>query len=128
MIHNYRHFEAVDPFDRIWQVEFRWQQTGISIRHADTIDVKWQLSSPDQTTEKVIALQHPALLALAKKLDRPLSDPWCMKLAGAHLLKMIETWQDMDKVLVTPAAEELEQAAQTVGRWEAAKLDEARLA
>jgi murein endopeptidase len=127
MIHNYRHFEAVDPFDRIWQVEFRWQQVGISIRHADTIDVKWQLTSPEQTLEKAIALHHPALLALAKKLDRPLSDPWCMKVAAAHLLKMIETWQDMDKVLVTPAAEELEEAAQAVARWEGAKLEEARL-
>ena len=128
MIHNYRHFEAVDPFDRIWQVEFRWQQTGISIRHADTIDVKWQLTSPDQTMEKVIALQHPALLALSKKMNRPLSDPWCMKLAAVHLSKMIETWQDMDKVLVTPVAEEIEEAAQTVARWEEAKLEEARLA
>lgn len=128
MIHNYRHFEAVDPFDRIWQVEFRWQQNAISIRHADTIDVKWQLTSPDQTLEKVIALEHPALLALSKKLDRPLTDPWCMKIAAAHLKKMIETWQDMDKVLVTPAAAELEEAAQTVARWEAAKLEEAQLA
>lgn len=128
MIHNYRHFEAVDPFDRIWKVEFRWQQNAISIRHADTIDVKWQLTLPDQTLERVIALQHPVLLALSKQLDRPLSDPWCMKIAAAHLVKMIETWQDMDKVLVTPTPDELEEAAQTVARWEAAKLEEVRLA
>jgi hypothetical protein len=128
MIHNYRHFEVVDPFDRIWQVEFRWQQTGISIRHADTVDVKWQLTSPDQTQEKVVALPHSLLLLTAKKLDRQVSDPWCMKIAAAHLMKMLETWQDMDKTLVTLGAEELEEAAQTVARWEAAKLEEKQLA
>jgi hypothetical protein len=128
MIHNFRHFEAVDPFDRIWQVEFRWQQTGISIRNADTIDVKWQLTSADQTLERVIALTHPSMMALSKKLSRQLSDPWCMKVAAAHLMRMIETWQDMDKILVTPALDELEEAAQTVGRWEGTKLEEARLA
>ena len=40
---NYRMFEAgPDPFGRHWQVEFRWLQTGISIRHADTVDVKFE--------------------------------------------------------------------------------------
>ena len=42
MIKNFRDFEAgPDPFGRTWQVYFRWLQTGISIRHADTVDVKF---------------------------------------------------------------------------------------
>jgi hypothetical protein len=42
MADNSRRFEAgPDPFGRTWQVEFRWLQTGISIRHADTVDVKF---------------------------------------------------------------------------------------
>lgn len=127
MIHNYRHFEAVDPFDRIWQAEFRWQQTAISIRNADTVDVKWQLTSPDQTMQKVVALPHALLLDAAKRLDRGVSDSWCMKIAGAYLMKMIETWQDMDKTLITLGVEEIEEAAQTVARWDAAKIEEAQL-
>ena len=127
MIHNYRHFEAVDPFDRIWQIDFRWHQTAISIRNADTVDVSWQLTSPDQTTVKVIALPHSLLLRAAKRLERSVSDPWCMKIAAVHLMKMVETWQDMDKTLITLGIEEIEEAAQTTARWEAAKVEEAQL-
>jgi hypothetical protein len=72
MMENFRRFEVgPDPFDRNWIVEFRWLQTGISIRHADTVDVKFQLISGEEVQEKVIALPHPDLLALSRKLGRP---------------------------------------------------------
>ena len=110
-----RFFEAADPFGRVWQVEFRWQQTGISIRHADTVDVKYALFHDDhhgvkEELVKVIALPHPLLLALAKKAERKLTDGWCLRLANAHLKQMIETWEDMDKVLVTLTSAELDRA------------------
>ena len=36
MPENFRAFEAgPDPFGQTWQVEFRWIQNAISIRHAD---------------------------------------------------------------------------------------------
>jgi hypothetical protein len=98
-----RLFEAgPDPFGRMWKVQFRWLQTGISIRHADTVDVKFFVT-PDggETEEKVIALPHPALLDLTGERSRKLSDPYCMRLAAAHLRHMIETSEDMDKTLVT---------------------------
>ena len=41
---NYREFEAgPDPFGRKYQVYFKWLQTAISMRHADTVDVKFIL-------------------------------------------------------------------------------------
>ena len=41
---NFRQFEAgPDPFGRKFQVMFKWLQTAISIRHSDTIDVKFVL-------------------------------------------------------------------------------------
>ena len=60
---NFRRFKAgPDPFDRTWEVEFRWLQTGISIRHADTVDVKFVLwTEGEEKQEKVIALPHPQL-------------------------------------------------------------------
>jgi hypothetical protein len=109
MIENFRRFEVgPDPFDRMWQVEFKWLQTGISIRHADTVDVKFLLMQGEDVQEKVIALRHPDLLALSNKVGRPLTDPWCMKLAGLHLKNMIETDQDMEKTLVTASLQDLE--------------------
>jgi len=111
---NSRHFKAADPFHREWQVEFRWLQTGISIRHADTVDVKFELRSGDEVQEKVIALPHPLLLELSKSSGVALTDPWCMRLATAHLRIMLRTWEDMDKTLVTLSLADLERAQSAV--------------
>ena len=111
-----RNFNATDPFQREWQVEFRWLQTGISIRHADTVDVKFELRSGEDVQEKVIALPHPLLLELSKTSGIPLTDPWCMRLATAHLQIMICTWEDMDKTLVTLSLPDLERVQQAVAK------------
>jgi hypothetical protein len=110
---NLRRFESgPDPFGRTWQIEFRWLQTGISIRHADTVDVKFVIWSEDEPKqEKVLALAHEDLLALSAATGHPLTDPWCLKLAAAHLRVMIETGEDMDKTLVTLARADLDRAA-----------------
>ena len=109
MSDQYRLFEAgPDPFGRMWKVQFRWLQTGISIRHADTVDVKFFVA-PDgcDFEEKVIALPHPALLELFRARGQKLTDPACMRLAALHLKYMIETSEDMDKTLVTVSPQEL---------------------
>lgn len=103
-----RLFEAgPDPFGRMWKVQFRWLQTGISIRHADTVDVKFWISTDGrEPEEKVLALSHPELLRLTGN-GRTLSDPLCLRLAAAHLRRMIETSEDIDKTLVTVPSREL---------------------
>src|SRR5579863_2760734 len=107
---NPRRFQAgPDPFGRTWEVEFRWLQTGISIRHADSVDVKfviWSREEPKQ--EKVIALPHPGLLALGHQLHHDLTDGWCLKLAARHLKYMIESGEDLEKTLVTLSPADLE--------------------
>ena len=113
MIDNFREFQAgLDPFGRTWKVHFRWLQTGISIRHADTVDVKFGVSTEGEPfEERVIALPHPVLLEVSKKVGHPLTDPWCMKLAALHLKHMLESGEDMEKTLVTVPAPEIEQYA-----------------
>lgn len=111
-----RNFQVTDPFSRAWQVEFRWLQTGIAIRHADTVDVKFHLHSGSEVQEKVIALPHPLLLALSQSSGVRLTDPWCMRLASAHLQIMIRTWEDMDKNLITLSLADLERVQQTVAK------------
>jgi hypothetical protein len=110
MLDNFRDFTVgPDPFGRIWQVYFRWLQTGISIRHADTVDVKFGVATESvPSEERVIALPHPLLLALSKEMDHPLTDTWCLKLAALHLKHMLETGEDMEKTLVTLQPAELE--------------------
>ena len=119
MIDNFRRFDAgPDPFGNRWTVEFRWLQNAISIRHSDSVDVKFQLFRGENLEEKVIALNHPDLLSLSAKLKRPLTDPWCMKLAALHLRGMIETDQDMDKQIVVPSLADLERHAKLLDRHE----------
>lgn len=114
MLDNARRFYAgPDPFGRTWHVEFRWLQTGISIRHADTVDVKFVVwTDGEEHQERVIALPHPDLLALSRETKHPLTDPWCLKLAASHLRRMIEAGEDMEKVLVTLSPADLAEAAQ----------------
>ncbi|HEX3684609.1 MAG TPA: hypothetical protein VHU83_18880 [Bryobacteraceae bacterium] len=96
-----------DPFGRMWQVQFRWLQTAISIRHADTVDVKFWVSTPGaEPEEKVIALPQSDLLQLTQN-GRTLTDPLCMRLAALHLKHMIETSEDFDKTLVTLRPDQL---------------------
>lgn len=117
MVDNFRRFEVgPDPFGRTWLAEFRWLQNAISIRHSDSVDVKFELMRGEDVDEKVISLSHPDLLALSKKQNRPLTDPWCMKLAALHLREMIETDVDMEKTLVTPSLGDLERHAAQLDR------------
>ena len=55
MSEYYRTFEAgPDPFGATWKAEFRWAQNGISIRHADTIDVKFEITCGEIHEEKIM--------------------------------------------------------------------------
>lgn len=112
MIDNFRRFQVgPDPFDRTWDVMFEWQQNGISIRHADTVDVKFRLTAGPRSETKIIALPHPELLKLCKEMNRPLSDALCLKLAALHLRDMILTDGDMDKEIVTVSLPDLQKQA-----------------
>lgn len=108
-MHNFRQFEAgPDPFGRKFQVYFKWLQTAISIRHSDTVDVKFVLVDENGgRAEKTIALPHAELLTVSRETGRQLDDPWCARLAAMHLIHLIETGEDMEKDLVTASLGEL---------------------
>jgi hypothetical protein len=100
---NFRDFEAgPDPFGRKFHVFFKWLQTAISLRHADTVDVKFVLTTDDgERSEKTIAIPHADLCKVSAELNRPFDDPWCSRIAAMHLIHLIETGEDMEKDLVT---------------------------
>lgn len=105
---NFRRFDATDPYGRVWHAEFRWQQNAITIRHCDAIDVKFQIQQGDDVTEKVVAINHPDLLALSGKTGHAITDGRLSRLAALHLKEMIETDRDMEKTLVTPTLKDLQ--------------------
>ncbi|HYP09180.1 MAG TPA: hypothetical protein VER03_23350 [Bryobacteraceae bacterium] len=105
---NFRRFDATDPYGRLWEVEFRWQQNAITIRHSDAVDAKFQLRQGDDITEKVIAVELPHLVTLSRKTGHGITDGWVSRLAALHLKEMIETDRDMEKTLVTATLPDLE--------------------
>ena len=100
---SFRQFEAgPDPFGRKFQVMLKWLQTAISLRHADTVDVKFILTDENGgRAEKTIALPHADLLRVSRETGRKMDDPWCARLAALHLLHLVASGEDMEKDLVT---------------------------
>lgn len=121
---NFREFEAgPDPFGRKYQVLLKWLQTAISIRHADTVDVKFILTDENGgRTEKTIALPHAELLRVSRQTNRPMDDAWCGRIAALHLIQLITTGEDMEKDLVTPLPAEIEAHAAEIASQERAAL------
>jgi len=113
---NFRQFEAgPDPFGRKFQVLFKWMQTAISLRHADTVDVKFILVDENGgRTQKTIALPHADLLRVAAEVGRKVDDPWCSRLGAMHLRYLVETGEDMEKDLVTVSGAELKRYAESL--------------
>jgi len=121
---NFREFEAgPDPFGRKYQVLFKWLQTAISLRHADTVDVKFVLvDESGGRAEKTIALPHAVLLNVSRDIARPVDDAWCARLAELHLQYLISTGEDMEKDLVTVSEADLRRYAEEVARLERSEV------
>ena len=121
---NFRQFEAgPDPFGRKFQVLFKWMQTAISLRHADTVDVKFILVDENgERVAKTIALEHVDLLEIARETGRKMDDPWCSRLAAMHLKHLVETGEDMEKDLVTVSRADLKAYASSLSEAENAAV------
>jgi|SRR5689334_19247916 hypothetical protein len=121
---NFRQFEAgPDPFGRKFHILFKWLQTAISIRHADTVDVKFIIVDENgEQTQKTIALPHADLLQVSRDMGRAMDDPWCARLAAMHLQYLIATGEDMEKELVTVQPADLRRYAGEIGRMEQAEV------
>jgi hypothetical protein len=121
---NFREFEAgPDPFGRKFQVFFKWLQTAISLRHADTVDVKFLLVDENGgRTQKTIALPHTDLLHVSRESGRPMDDPWCSRLAAMHLLHLVATGEDMEKDLVTVVPVDLKRYAEQLAQSERSEV------
>jgi hypothetical protein len=125
---SYREFEAgPDPFGRKFHVFLKWLQTAISIRHADTVDVRFVLTDENAgQSEKTIALPHADLLRVSREIGRSVDDPWCGRIAALHLRYMVETGEDMEKDLVTVSPADLKLHAAELAKLEGAAAGASR--
>ena len=121
---NFRVFEAgPDPFGRKFNVLLKWLQTAISIRHSDTVDVKFVLIDENGgRAEKAIALPHAELQRVSRETNRPMDDAWCGRIAAMHLLHLVSTGEDMEKSLVTLSGAEVSAYASAIASQEKSVL------
>ena len=120
---NFRQFEVgPDPFGRNWQVLFKWLQTAISLRHSDTVDVKFMLESDGTRVQKQIAMPHADLVELSRRTRHEMTDAWCARLAAMHLRRMVESGEDLEKDLVIVRPGELADHAAELAHEEQADV------
>src|SRR5258708_5037601 len=117
-------FQArAEPFGRTFPVLFKRVPTAISIRHADTVDVKFILMDQDGgRTEKTIALPHADVQHISKETGRSMDDPWCARLAELHLLHLVATGEDMEKDVVTVTYADLKRYAGEIAHSEQSEV------
>jgi len=116
---NFRDFQVgPDPFGRTFHVQFKYLQTGISIRHSDSIDVCFILNDGAEKMQRVVVIPHADLRDYAQKTGRKISDTLCSRIAACKLKQVIENAEDLEKeyLLVTP--KELAQYDEAVRKWE----------
>ena len=117
---NFRDFEVgPDPFGRMWHALFKYLQTGISIRHADSVDVCFVLAHGEDKAQKIVVLSHPEIREFSKRTGRVITDTWCSRIAACKLRQVTENGEDMDKEYLTVTPRELEEFDAAIRKWEA---------
>jgi len=107
-----------DPFGRTWHAQFKYLQTGISIRHSDSVDVCYILDNGDEQTQKIVVIQNADIRAYAARTGRPVSDAWCSRIALCKLRYVIETAEDLEKEYLPVTAHEIEEYDLKIKKWE----------
>lgn len=116
---NFRDFDAgVDPFGRTWHAQFKYLQTGISIRHSDSVDVRFVLSNGDEQVQKTIVIPNAAIRDYAHRTGRKISDPWCARIAMCKLRNAVETAEDLEKDYLTVTPQGIAEYDAMIKRWE----------
>jgi hypothetical protein len=121
---NFRDFKAgPDPFGRLWHAQFKYLQTGISIRHSDSVDVRYVLDNGEvdngkAQVQKTIVIQNADIRAYAARTGRPVSDAWCSRIAMCKLRYAIESAEDLEKDHLQVTAHEIEEYDSKIKKWE----------
>ena len=116
---NFRDFDlGPDPFGRMWHAQFKYLQTGISIRHADSIDVCFILTSGEEKMVRTVVISHPEMRTYTTHSGRTMSDTLCSRIAACKVRNMIETAEDLDKEYLVVTPKEIEDFDKKVKAWE----------
>lgn len=115
---NFRDFVVGDPFGQTWHAHFKYLQTGISIRHSNSVDVCYVLDNGSEQIHKTVVIQNADIRAYAENTGRPVSDSWCSRIAMCKLRYIIETAEDLEKDYLPVSALEIDEYDSKIKKWE----------
>ena len=99
---NYRHFPVRSRLNKQnYHCHFVYLQTAISLRHSDTVDVKFLVNG----TGVVVALPHRTWVEYERKTAQPLTDELAAQAAAALLTEALERGDGMDLLDLSPSVE-----------------------
>jgi hypothetical protein len=108
-------------------VLFKFLQTAISIRHSDSVDVRFILSSGDETMQRTVVIRNADLKAWAAKgTGRQVNDPLCSRVAMLKLRQAVETAEDLEKDYIVVTSAELEEFGAEIRSWEESAVKKAK--
>lgn len=101
---NYTDFQTRSPLtQQDYHCQFVYLQTAISLRHSDTVDVKFRVNG----TGVVVALPHTAWVNYQKKTGRPLTDAQASQAAATLLNEALERGDDLELIDLHPTVEKV---------------------
>ncbi|MCH7477711.1 MAG: hypothetical protein IIA14_06380 [SAR324 cluster bacterium] len=96
----YEEFSASSPAGgKTYHCRFSTLMTGISLRHSDTVDVKFLVDGKGV----VIALPHSAFAEHERRTGRALTDAMAIQMAGLFLKELLEKGEAVEEPFLTPA-------------------------
>ena len=105
---NYRKFQAQTALTgQSYHCRFSWLQTAISLRHSDTVDVKFRIDGAGV----VVALPHPAWPLYLQRAGKQLTDARAALVAAGILKEALERGDDIELLDLNPSAEEVVERA-----------------
>ena len=118
-VENFRDFQiGPDPFGQTWHAMFKYLQTGISIRHSDSVDVRFVLDNGAERMQKTVVLPHADIRSYAERTGRKIDDGWCSRVAALKLKRAIENAEDLEKDYLLVSPREIEQFDAAIRKWE----------
>ncbi|HZL56002.1 MAG TPA: hypothetical protein VFC21_02910 [Bryobacteraceae bacterium] len=116
---NFRDFQiGPDPFGRTWHALFKYLQTGISIRHSDSVDVCFVLDNGEEKMKRVVVIPHAELRSYAQRTGRKIGDTLCSRIAALKLKETIQNAEDLEKEYLPLTPKEIADYDVAVKKWE----------
>ncbi len=96
---DYRDFQARSSLtQQDYHCQFVYLQTAISLRHSDTVDVKFRVDG----TGVVVALPHTAWVEYQHRTGQPLTDARASEVAASLLQEALERGDDLELLDLHP--------------------------